>query len=557
MAEKNGAEIARAYVLVVPSLQGAQKELTKELVPEAEQASYEAGTKGGEKFKAAMGAAAKAAAATMAAAVAASVKLIKESLDAYAETEQLQGGIFKLFGDEAGLKVIEASAQAYKTAGLSANEYMKQVTGISAALLKSGISADEAARKADEAMRQIADNANTFGRLSAEELGEVYSALARGSYQVLDQLSLGYAGTKTGLKQLISDANDYAKATGRAADLTEDNFADIVTAIGLIQEKSGIAGTTVMEAEQTIAGSLSMLSASWQNFIAGLGDPNADIENLVANVLHSLDAVQKNILPTIQRIVQGVTAALPDLVRGVAEMIPVILPDLLNAVVVLATSIAEELPGILETLVGVLVDNAELFVGAAIDIALALVNATPRLVNVLVDAIPKILGGEDGNGGILGELTSPENQEAFVLAAIAIATAVVEGVPRIIEAILPMVPTVIENLSGAFQSEESQEAFAEAGKALGKALINGILYIGEITNLPALLLRKLRGTQNWASATATVPDYSGAPIDLGGYDWLAAQRGDTVNIGTMNLTANNGDTAQSVFASIRRAAAQG
>ena len=118
-----------------------------------------------------------------------------------------------------------------------------------------------------------------------------------------------------------------------------------------------------------------------------------------------------------------------------------------------------------------------------------------------------------------------------------------------------MVPTVIENLSGAFQSEESQEAFAEAGKSLGKALINGILYIGEITNLPALLLRKLRGTQNWAAATSTVPDYSGAPIDLGGYDFISAQ--STVNIGTMNLTANNGDTAQSVFASIRRAAAQG
>lgn len=554
MAE-NGAEIARAYVLVVPSTQGAQKSLTKELVPEAEAASHEAGTKGGAAFKSALTTAAKATAAAMAAAVAGAAALIKSSLDAYANTEQLAGGIEKLFGTDAANTVLTNAADAYRTAGMSANDYMQQVTGISAALLKSGISAEEAATKADEAMRQIADNANTFGRLSAEELGNVYSALARGSYQVLDQLSLGYGGTKTGMQQLIKDANAYAKATGRAADLTVDSFADIVTAIGLIQEKQGIAGTTMKEAEGTISGSLSMLSASWRNFIAGLGDPNADLDKLIDNVMSSLDAAASNIIPTVDRIAKALVRALPDLVRKVADWLPTALPTVLEAIVTLATSVAEQLPGILETLITVLTDNSEMLIGAAISIAMALVAAAPRILSVLIDAIPKILTGEDGNGGIIGELTKPEHQEEFVMAAIAIATAVVQGVPKILEALLPMVPKIIEDLTGAFQSKESQEAFAAAGKALGKALIDGILYIGSITSLPNLLLGKLVKSDNWAAATQSAGDYSGASI--GDYDWLAAQgySGPTnYYIGDVSVTANS---ASGFAASLRAASAMG
>lgn len=554
MAE-NGAEIARAYVLVVPSTQGAQKSLTKELVPEAEAASHEAGTKGGAAFKSALTTAAKATAAAMAAAVAGAAALIKSSLDAYANTEQLAGGIEKLFGTDAANTVLANAADAYKTAGMSANDYMQQVTGISAALLKSGISAEEAATKADEAMRQIADNANTFGRLSAEELGNVYSALARGSFQVLDQLSLGYGGTKTGMQQLIRDANAYAKATGRAADLTVDSFADIVTAIGLIQEKQGIAGTTMKEAEGTISGSLSMLSASWRNFIAGLGDPNAGLDKLIDNVMSSLDAAASNIIPTIDRIAKSLIKALPDLVRKVADWLPTALPTVLEAIVTLATSVAEQLPGILETLITVLTDNSEMLIGAAISIAMALVAATPRILSVLIDAIPKILTGEDGNGGIIGELTKPEHQEEFVMAAIAIATAVVQGVPKILEALLPMVPKIIEDLTGAFQSKESQDAFAAAGKALGKALIDGILYIGSLTSLPQLLLGKLIKSDNWASATQSAGDYSGASI--GDYDWLASQgySGPTnYYIGDVSVTANN---ASGFAASLRAASAMG
>ena len=540
MAE-NGAEIARAYVLVVPSTQGAQKSLTKELVPEAEAASHEAGTKGGAAFKSALTTAAKATAAAMAAAVAGAAALIKSSLDAYANTEQLAGGIEKLFGTDAANTVLTNAADAYRTAGMSANDYMQQVTGISAALLKSGISAEEAAAKADEAMRQIADNANTFGRLSAEELGNVYSALARGSYQVLDQLSLGYGGTKTGMQQLIRDANAYAKATGRAADLTVDSFADIVTAIGLIQEKQGIAGTTAMEAEQTISGSLSMLSASWRNFIAGLGDPNADLDALIDNVLSSLDSAASNIIPTVDRIAKALVKALPDMVQKVADWLPTVLPTVLEALVALATSVAAQLPGVLETLVNALTDNADMLINAAISIAMALVLAAPRIVNALLPLIPKAIDGLlNPDTGLL----SSENITAMVDGFIALVEAVIGHLPEIISAMINAIPRVIDallNPDTGLLSAENINKMIEGGKRLGEALVNGI--IGAVGSSRSAIGASLGFDPTvMAGALGVDPSLMGS--------------GSTTNIytGDVSVTANS---AAGFAASLRAASAMG
>lgn len=540
MAE-NGAEIARAYVLVVPSTQGAQKSLTKELVPEAEAASYEAGTKGGAAFKSALTTAAKATAAAMAAAVAGAAALIKSSLDAYANTEQLAGGIEKLFGTDAANTVLTNAADAYRTAGMSANDYMQQVTGISAALLKSGISAEEAAVKADEAMRQIADNANTFGRLSAEELGNVYSALARGSYQVLDQLSLGYGGTKTGMQQLIRDANAYAKATGRAADLTVDSFADIVTAIGLIQEKQGIAGTTMKEAEGTISGSLSMLSASWRNFIAGLGDPNADLDSLIDNVLSSLDSAASNIIPTVDRIAKALVKALPDMVQKVADWLPTVLPTVLEALVALATSVAAQLPGVLETLVNALTDNADMLINAAISIAMALVLAAPRIVNALLPLIPKAIDGLlNPDTGLL----STENITAMVDGFIALVEAVIGHLPEIISAMINAIPRVIDallNPDTGLLSAENINKMIEGGKRLGEALVNGI--IGVVGSSRSAIGASLGFDPTvMAGALGVDPSLMGS--------------GSTTNIytGDVSVTANS---AAGFAASLRAASAMG
>lgn len=555
MAE-NSAEVARAYVLIVPSLQGAQKRITEELVPEAEAAGKEAGEKSGHHLKEGVAKAAKLAAAAFTAAMAGAVALIKQSLDAYAETEQLAGGIQKLFGDDAAAQVMSNAAQAYKTAGISANDYLKTVTGLSASLLASGVTAEEAAALADRAMRDMADNANTFGTKSAEELAQVYQSIARGSYAMLDNLALGYGGSKTGMEQLIKDANAYAKATGRAADLTIDSYADIVTAIGLVQEKMGIAGTTAKEAEGTIAGSLGMLRASWENLVAGFGDPGADIEELVAHVMGSFESAANNILPTVKRIGAALLKALPDLLRQVLEFLPTILPDLIAATVEIAQMLAQELPGIIEILINTIADNLELFIGAAIDIAIGLVEAVPRLIEVLVEAIPKIIDG------ITSVFEDPTKQEDFILAAVAVATAVANAAPRILESLISAVPTIIRGLTGAFQSPESQAAFAEAGKELGRALMRGLFSIASFS--PA----------GWLAQQVATP---GTSANTGFNDWLtggvysASQpstpsytvgmngvgMGGGVTIGTVNLNTPNSATAASVFAQIRTAAALG
>ena len=522
MAEEKGTTIARAYVLIVPSLQGSQKTLSDELVPATEEAAKEAGEKGGGQLSAALGKAAKVAAAAIAAAMAGAVALVKSSLDSYAETEQLSGGIEKLFGVEAAQTVFENASDAYKTAGMDANTYMKSVTGLAAALLKSGISSEEAAVKADEAMRQIADNANTFGRLSADQLAEVYGALARGSYQVLDQLSLGYGGTKKGMEDLIKDANAYAKATGRASNLTIDSYADIVTAIGLIQEKSGIAGTTVKEAEQTISGSLSMLSGAWSNFIAGLGDPNADLDRLIDNVIKSLDSAAGNIIPTVDRIAKALIKALPDMVRRVADWIPTVLPTVLEAISALAVSVANVLPDILETLVQVLTDNADMLINAAISIALALVAALPRIIDALTPAIPKVVTAlVDG---------FVDHIPDFIGAAIDIVAALVEAIPDIIVALLDALPATVDRLVKAFTDPANIQKMLDAGKRLGNALVQGL--ISTISNSSAL-----SGATLGFDSTVIAGGLGVNPNLLGNV--TSNTKSETTNIGTVTVVTNS------------------
>lgn len=330
MAENKGAEIARAYVLVIPSLQGAQKTLTNEFVPDAEAAGTLAGTKMGGTFAAALGVAAKAAGAALLAAMTGAVALIKEGVELYAEAEQLRGGIEKLFGT-ASSAVIANAGNAWKTAGMSANAYMQTVTGISAALLKSGMDASEAAAVADRAMQQMADNANTFGTKSTEEIGQVYQALARGSYAVLDQLNLGYGGTKQGMLDLIAEANRWAQANGKAADLSIDRFEDIVTAIGYVQEELGIAGTTAQEAANTVSGSIGMLKSAWENWLTALGDPSADVQALTQDVLDAFDAVVENLGPVVSQVTIALATEIPGLIADLVDKIPDIVDSLVEA----------------------------------------------------------------------------------------------------------------------------------------------------------------------------------------------------------------------------------
>ena len=323
--------------------------------------------------------------AAFTAVAAAVVGFAKQAFEAYAQYEQLAGGVSKLYGT-AGKSIEEYAASvgksvsevegeynrlqsaqdlvfknandAWKTAGMDANQYMEIATSFSASLINSlGGDTVAAAQQTDVAMRAISDNVNTFGT-NADSVTQAFQGFARQNFMMLDNLKLGYAGSKEGMQQLIADANAYAAANGQAANLSIDSFSDIVTAIELVQEKQGIAGTTAREAATTIEGSITSLGAAWNNFVAGIGKKGVDLEPLVQNVVEALGNVVHNVVPVAGRIMAGLGSALinavPQMVQGLGSAIT----DALAGVGVQLPSIGidtqmfDNLNGALEPLLG-------------------------------------------------------------------------------------------------------------------------------------------------------------------------------------------------------------
>ena len=270
-------EIAKAYVQIVPSMQGIQAQLSKSLAPAVETSGKESGQKmgnalaGGLKSAAssigkAFTAAAKAAAVGFGAAAAAVAAVRKSALNAYADYEQLVGGVETLFGN-ASDKVLQNANRAFQTAGLSANEYMETVTSFSASLLQSvGKDTKKAAEYADQALVDMSDNANKMGS-NMQDIQNAYQGFAKQNYTMLDNLKLGYGGTKEEMERLIADANKVKQANGEMADLSIDSFADITEAIHIVQTEMGITGTTAKEASTTIQGSVGMMKADRKSVV--------------------------------------------------------------------------------------------------------------------------------------------------------------------------------------------------------------------------------------------------------------------------------------------------
>jgi phage-related protein len=291
------------------------------------------------------------------------------ALSAYSNYEQLSGGVAKLYGSgqtlvayaqEQGKAVAEVrdeynslnpavalmsenASKAWQTAGMSANQYMEQATSFSAALINSlGGDTVKAAQQTDVAMRAMSDNVNTFGS-NMTDVQNAFQGFAKQNYTMLDNLKLGYGGTKEEMQRLIDDANAYAAANGQAADLSIDSFSDIVTAIELIQEKQGIAGTTAREGATTIEGSINEVKAAWENLVAGIGSPDADMTALIDNLMTALGDVATNVAPAAQRIGEGIVNALPGALAGIQEKLAPVLSEALAGAWNAATAVFAQL----------------------------------------------------------------------------------------------------------------------------------------------------------------------------------------------------------------------
>lgn len=296
------------------------------------------------------------AAATTAGAAAVSA-LTTLAVNSYAEYEQLVGGVETLYKNSAD-KVQEYAAIAYKTAGLSANDYMETATSFAAALVSSlAGDTDAAAELANTAVSDMSDNANKFGT-DIESLQTAYNGFAKGQFQLLDNLKLGYGGTKQEMQRLLDDANKLNAAQGKYTKYTIDNYADIVQAVHDIQTEMDITGTTAREASSTIQGSTSAAKAAWSNLVTGVADDNADFILLVNDFVDSVGTAAQNILPRIEIALDGAAKLIEHLVPPIMAKLPALIETVLPKLARSAVNIVQKLVSEIKANAGKLIDSA-------------------------------------------------------------------------------------------------------------------------------------------------------------------------------------------------------
>ena len=483
--------------------------------------------------------------ACVAAAAAAAVSLGKAVIEAYGEYEQLVGGVDTLFQESSG-KLQEYAANAYKTAGMSANDYMSTVTSFSASLIQSlGGDTEAAVKYADMAITDMADNANKMGT-DIGLIQNAYQGFAKQNYTMLDNLKLGYGGTKEEMERLLADAT---AISGIEYDIS--SYADVVDAIHVIQESMGVAGATAAEAEHTIEGSLNSMKAAVANLVVGFGNADADIEQLCNNVVDAFQDVLTNITPVIENIIAALPTALNALLETVGELLPTLLEtvvDLFSQVLnTLLTLLPELIPVVIEallTIVNTLIENLPLLVEAAIQIVMSLVQgiaqALPTLiptavqavitiVQSLIDSLPMILdaalqlitGLADGLLAAIPVLIAalPEiilSIINFILDAIPqiietgiqLLTSLVAALPEIITAIVEAIPQIISGIIEAVLSAIPQ--IIQAGIDLLISLVQALPQI--ITTIVSAIPDIISGIVN--AVISNIPLIVQAGIDL-------------------------------------------
>lgn len=334
--------------------------------------------------------AAKVAATAIAGLSTAAAGLAKASIGEFADYEQLTGGVETLFKGSAD-KVKAYAIEAYRTSGLSSNQYMETVTSFSASLLQ-GLKGDteRAADIANTAVTDMADNAAKFGT-DISAIQYAYSGFARQSYVMLDNLKLGYAGSAGEMARLINDSGVLGKSVKVTAETVKDvPFDKIIEAIHKIQTEMGITGTTAKEASETISGSWGSVKASWKNLLTAMADPTQDFEKVLNNFLYSVGTFGKNLAPRLENALRGVGKLIEGLAPAIAEALPVLVESVLPSLIDAGISM-------LESLIMGFADNAyeigQAAANAALRLAEALVNLAPNLINAGINFAASLISG--------------------------------------------------------------------------------------------------------------------------------------------------------------------
>ena len=427
----------------------------------------------------------------------------KQALTSYADYEQLVGGVETLFKDSAGI-VENYANNAYKTAGLSANEYMETVTSFSASLLQSlGNDTEASAKYADQAIIDMADNANKMGT-SMSMIQSAYQGFAKQNYTMLDNLKLGYGGTKTEMQRLIADANKVKQANGEMADLSIDSFADITEAIHIIQTEMGITGTTAKEASSTISGSVNSMKSAWQNLLTGLADGNANIGDLINNLVDSVITAGDNILPIVDQIAQTVMEVLPKILDAILQHLPQFLEAGVNILNNLISGIQQNLPAIMNavmqivtTIVNVLVQNLPQILQMGIQIIVSLIQGIaqqlPTLIPQIIDAV------------ILMAETLIDNIDLIIDAGIQLIIGLADGLIKALPDLIDKIPVIIDKLITAIT--DNLPKIIEMGITLTIKLAEGLIKAIPqlVSKIPQIISSLVKGITN----------YFGKMLDMG------------------------------------------
>lgn len=473
------------------------------------------------------------------------VSLAKSSLEGYGNYEQLVGGVKTLFGTEAGSveeyaqsvdqsvaevtdkynsllrsqeTVLKNARDSWKTTGLSANAYMETVTSFAASLVSSlGGDTEKAAQYADMALVDMSDNANKFGT-DMTSIQYAYQGFAKQNYTMLDNLKLGYGGTKTEMERLVADAaalTDVQDKLGVTVDANSLSFENIVAAIHVVQDNMGIMGTTSREAESTIQGSVNGMKAAWENFLTGMADPEQDFDALVQNLVQSIQTAASNIVPRLQEII-------PTLIEGLGELVDQLSPYVGETIEELAPTIKEALLALVDTLQGVFAEAAPQIgeaarvlgdaaidgITAALDELLAPVQEKINAILPTIAAIGAafaawnivsiIAGVVSSLGGLSGAITAvfavlAANPIGIVVAAIAALVAAImtawntndewrestiEVWGVIKEAVAGTINALVE-LIAAF-GRSAWEGMKKAGKAMKDGLMDALTFMAEL-----------------------------------------------------------------------------
>ena len=413
----------------------------------------------------------------------------KQAIESYADYEQLVGGVDTLF-KESSKTVQEYANNAYKTAGLSANEYMDTVTSFSASLISSlGGDTKKASDYANRAIIDMSDNANKMGT-DMSMIQNAYQGFAKQNYTMLDNLKLGYGGTKTEMQRLIKDASkmtDVQKELGVTVDGSSMSFGNIVNAISVMQKQMGIAGTTSKEASTTITGSVNSMKSAWQNLLTGMADDNANFDLLINNFVDSVLTVGNNIIPRIQTVITGISKMIsgllkelvPKLVKEIPPLLQQTLPVLMDAVKtsiqavmdvlpMIIDAVSELIPQIISTLITMLPQLIDIGIKGILSLIQGLNDALPQLITMLPTIIKQIVDV------LLNNL--PMIIETGVQVLVALINGLADALPQLIDYIPQIVETIVQVLL------DNLPLIIDSAVQIIVALVNGL-----VKSLPKLV----------------------------------------------------------------------